>query len=157
MVAGINTASWIPFVGWAVAAVLVASLIIFVVANWSYIRDGFNSFISSLKRTYSRIAGLLTSASKEAEDKAKDNPDVAENATSPNQMEQEVKRGQAPKDVKRVDNAHDSKGQPHVHFKDGTSLNRDGTIHDKGHGRPNPSSKVWDWLYKHGWCQNGIK
>ena len=95
MVAGINTASWIPFVGWAVAAVLVASLIIYVVANWSYIREGFNSFISSLKRTYSRIAGLLTSASKEAEDKAKDNPDVAENATSPNQMEQEVKRGQA--------------------------------------------------------------
>ena len=56
-----------------------------------------------------------------------------------------------------VYNAHDSKGQPHVHFKDGTSLNRDGTIHDKGHGRPNPSSKVWDWLHKHGWCQNGIK
>ena len=73
------------------------------------------------------------------------------------EMEQEVKRGQAPKDVKRVDNAHDSKGQPNVHFKDGTSLNRDGTIHDKGHGRPNPSSKVWDWLHKHGWCQNGIK
>lgn len=49
MVAGINSSSWIPFVGWAVAAVLVASLVIYIVANWSYVREGFNSFIETLK------------------------------------------------------------------------------------------------------------
>lgn len=50
----------------------------------------------------------------------------------------------APKEVDRVDSAHDRFGQPHVHFKDGTALNRDGSVHDKINGRPNPSNKVWD-------------
>lgn len=109
MVAGINSSSWIPFVGWAVAAVLVASLVIYIVANWSYVREGFNSFIETLKRTYTRIANLLSSASKNAQEKAKENPDIAKDATSANKMQQQVKRGQAPRDVKRVDNPHSEK------------------------------------------------
>lgn len=44
--------------------------------------------------------------------------------------------------------------KPHVHFTDDTSLNNAGTIHDKGHGRPNPPRYVWDWLHRNGWCQN---
>lgn len=157
MVAGINASSWITFVGWAVAAVLVASLIIYIVANWSYVKESFNSFVETLKRSYSRVAGLLNKAADQAKEESKNNPDVADDATSRNQMQRQVENGQAPKEVDRVDPAHNQYGQPHVHFKDGTSLNRDGTIHDRGRGRPNPSRKVWDWLHRNGWCQNGIK
>jgi len=72
-------------------------------------------------------------------------------------MQKQVESNQAPKEVDRVDPAHDKNGQPHVHFKDKTSINRDGTVHDKKHGTPNPTRKVWDWLHKNGWCQNGLK
>ncbi len=158
MISGINTASWIPFVGWAVAAVLVVALIVYIVANWSAICDGFNSFISSMKKTYSRIADLLTSAVKEAEEQVEDNPDYAEDATKPGKMQEEVEKGQAPRSVKAVDDVPSNlPGQPHVHFKDGTALNRDGTIHDKHKGTPNPTNETWDWLHGHGWCLNGIK
>lgn len=157
MVTGINASSLIPFVGWTVATVLVASLIIYIVANWSYVKERYNSFIETLKNKYPRIANLLSRTSEQVMEESKNISDVADNATSPNQMEKQVEKGQAPDEVDRVDSAHNNYGQPHVHFKDGTSLNRDGTIHDKGHGMPNPSNKVWDWLHRNGWCQNGIK
>ena len=69
--------------------------------------------------------------------------------TSPNQMQNQVNRGQAPKDVKRVDNP--KQGQPHVHFKDGTALNQDGSVHDAHNGIPKLSNEVKEWLLKNGW------
>lgn len=84
-------------------------------------------------------------------------PDVSDNATSRNQMQKQVERGQAPDEVDRVDSKHDDYGQDHVHFKDGTSINKDGTIHDKHKGVPKLSRKVLDWLNKNGWCMNGLK
>ena len=61
----------------------------------------------------------------------------------PGDMQKEVNKGQAPNDVKRVDKAHESKtGKPHVHFKDGTSMNADGTIHDKRKGTPKLTKEV---------------
>lgn len=68
-----------------------------------------------------------------------------------------IKKVRFKKMLKRVDNPHNENGQPHVHFKDGTALNRDGTIHDKHSGTPRPSRDTWDWLHKNGWCLNGIK
>ena len=49
--------------------------------------------------------------------------------TSPNQMNQQVKKGKAPKSVDRVDSANTNvKGeQDHIHFKDGNALNKDGS------------------------------
>lgn len=44
-----------------------------------------------------------------------------------------------------------------LHFKDGTAINKDGSIHDDGKGVPNLSNKVLDWLNKNGWCLNGLK
>lgn len=99
----------------------------------------------------------ISKASNEAKKEAENKPDVAEDATPPNKMQEQVEKGQAPKEVLRVDKAHDSFGQPHVHFKDGTALNRDGTIHDKMHGRPKPTRKTWGWLHRNGWSRNGIK
>jgi hypothetical protein len=69
----------------------------------------------------------------------------------PGKMQKEVERNQAPRDVDRVDPAHDPNNpnqQPHVHLKDKTSINMDGTPH---HGTPNPSSKVIEWILSHGW------
>ena len=72
----------------------------------------------------------------------------------PGSMQREVEKGQAPKDVERVDPPHVEGQKPHVHFKDKTSLNNDGTIHDKGKGIPTPSNKVVEWLEGHGWKGN---
>ncbi len=71
--------------------------------------------------------------------------------TSPGKMQQEVARGQAPRDVERVDPAHAPVGEPHVHFCDGTACNQSGTVHDKKKGVPNPSKSAREWLTKHGW------
>ena len=73
--------------------------------------------------------------------------------TSTNQMNQQIKKGQAPKDIERVDKADTNvKGsQNHVHFKDGTSMNQDGTIHDAHKGTPNPSKEAVEWLKNNGW------
>jgi hypothetical protein len=72
--------------------------------------------------------------------------------SSPGKMQREVERGQAPKQVTRVDKAHDAKtGQPHVHLKDGTAINRNGSPHDAGNGIPNPYRDTIDWLRTHNW------
>lgn len=50
------------------------------------------------------------------------------------QMQREVEKGKAPRDVDRVDKPHDSKtGQEHVHLKNGGAVNKDGTIKE---GKP---------------------
>ena len=74
--------------------------------------------------------------------------------TSQNQMQKQVEKGQAPKDVDRVDKPHVEGQQPHVHFKDGTSLNQDGTVHDKHLGFPKLTKKTRDWLINNGWKVN---
>ncbi len=63
-------------------------------------------------------------------------------------MQLEVERGQAPAEVKRIDPGGNG-SRPHVHYKDGTSSNFDGTIHDKKKGTPNPSNATKKWLEKH--------
>ena len=68
-------------------------------------------------------------------------------------MQKEVERKQAPKEVKRVDKPHPGKSsKPHVHFKDGTSLNNDGSIHDAHKGLPQLTKPVKKWLESHNWA-----
>ena len=71
--------------------------------------------------------------------------------TSQNQLQKQVEKGQAPKEIDRVDKAHIDGQQPHVHFKDGTSLNQDGTVHDAHNSVPNPSNATKEWLQTNGW------
>ena len=66
-------------------------------------------------------------------------------------MDIEVKKGQAPKNIKRVHGPHGNNGKPHIHFKDKTSLNNDGTPHDKHNGVPRLTKPVKEWLEKHNW------
>jgi RHS repeat-associated protein len=76
---------------------------------------------------------------------------AAKKPSSPNQMNQEVRKGQAPKDVTAVHTPHTDdggNGQNHVHFSDGTSQNQDGSAH---HGTPSLTNSVKDWLKGHGW------
>ena len=72
-------------------------------------------------------------------------------ATSPNQMQDQVRRGKAPKEVDRVDPPHVSGQKPHVHFGDKSSINIDGTIHDKMNGAPRITKKIAKWLLENGW------
>ena len=44
-----------------------------------------------------------------------------------NQLNKEVQKGQAPKGITRFDKTHTEGGQEHVHFKDGSALNKDGS------------------------------
>ena len=74
--------------------------------------------------------------------------------TGQSQMQKQVERGQAPKEVDRVDKPHVEGQQPYIHFGDGTSLNQDGSIHDAHRGTPNVSNKVKKWLEKNGWRVN---
>ena len=70
-----------------------------------------------------------------------------------NQMNQQIKRGQAPKGIKRIDPPSSSvpNSQVHAHFNDGTSLNIDGTIHDISHGIPKITNRMKEWLVSYGW------
>ena len=70
-------------------------------------------------------------------------------------MQKQVEAGQAPKGVAAVHKAHTlPHGKPHVHFSDGTSLNYDGTIHDKLGGIPKLTRAIRNWLEKNGWKGN---
>lgn len=71
--------------------------------------------------------------------------------TSQNKMQRQVEKGKAPKEIERVDKAHQKGGQNHVHFKNETSLNPDGTVHDAHKGIPNPSNASKEWLRDNGW------
>jgi len=70
-------------------------------------------------------------------------------------MQQEVQRGQAPRDVERVDRGHVPGQEPHVHYADGTSSNQSGGVHDAHRGTPNPSKATIEWLRSHGWIPPG--
>lgn len=83
-----------------------------------------------------------------------ENKNVDKKPTSQSQMQKQVERGQAPKEVDRVDKPHIEGQQPHVHFKDGTSQNIDGSVHDAHRGTPNLTNKVKKWLTNNGWKVN---
>ena len=71
-------------------------------------------------------------------------------AGSPNQANEEIRRGTAPPGIRRVDRAHPGRQQTqdHAHFDDGSVLNRDGTA---SHGSsPNPNRRQRGFLRRYG-------
>lgn len=131
-----------------------------VIINWDKIKPVFNKivniFINNAKKLANTVTKVFNSIYQTAV-KTELKKDVAADATSQNQMQKQVERGQAPKEVDRVDRSHTKYGQDHVHFKDGSAINKDGTIHDDGHGVPKLTNKILDWLNSNGWCLNGLK
>ncbi|WP_017347914.1 RHS repeat-associated core domain-containing protein [Pantoea sp. A4] len=71
--------------------------------------------------------------------------------SSPGSMQKEVERGQAPREIERVDRGHIPGQEAHVHYSDGTSSNVSGGVHDAHRGVPNPTKKARKWLISHGW------
>ncbi len=63
-------------------------------------------------------------------------------------MNKQIKQGNAPKQVKRVDVGKVKGEQTHVHLKDGSALNKNGTWK---HGGTKLSNKTQTWLGKSGW------
>lgn len=63
-------------------------------------------------------------------------------------MDEQVKRGQAPKTIERVDKARIPHEKDHVTFKDETALNYDGTWK---HGIRQLINKEKKWILKNGW------
>lgn len=68
---------------------------------------------------------------------------------SMNQLQQDVSRGKAPDGIIRFDKGSPKhKEQPHVHFKDGSALNKDGTWK---HGQGNLTNDQKQYLKQNGW------
>ena len=71
--------------------------------------------------------------------------------TSPNQMQKQVERGQAPSTVVRVDNPKIPGQLPHIHFSDGTAMNIDGSVHDAMRGVHTLTNSERIWIFDNGW------
>ena len=110
------------------------------------------------------IEQALSASQSDAKEKAEDPPksledsgdaekDNAQKPSSAGKMQEEVKKGKAPKNVKIVHRAHNAKhGKPHVHFKDGSAMNFDGTPHDAHNGYPVLTTAIKSWLRSHNWA-----
>jgi hypothetical protein len=72
----------------------------------------------------------------------------ASKPTTPNQMNQQAWKGQAPKSVDQVHSPRFPYEKPHVEFKDGNALNNDGTWKHGGRALTNVEK---EWLTKNGW------
>jgi hypothetical protein len=97
----------------------------------------------------STTGGQLPDPDDEEEKKKGEKP------TSINQMQQLVKKNnEVPKDIVRFDKAEANipGSKDHVHFKDGTSMNIDGSVHDKAKGIPNITNEVAKFLKQNGWA-----
>ncbi|MFK3835765.1 RHS repeat domain-containing protein [Microbacterium sp. NPDC087868] len=68
--------------------------------------------------------------------------------SSPNQLNQQINRGQAPSGIRRVDTGKVTGDQQHVHFSNGAALNVDGTWK---HGVANLTRDQIAWLQRNGW------
>ena len=67
--------------------------------------------------------------------------------TSPNQMQKQVEKGQAPSTVVRVDNPKAPGQLPHIHFSDGTAMNMDGSVHDAMKGIHTLTNSERSWIF----------
>jgi RHS repeat-associated protein len=91
------------------------------------------------------IAGKLTG-------EAITNVLFAGRASGAGRMQREVERGQAPRQVRRVDKGNPSDPgdlEPHVHLRDGSALTQGGRWKHGGDG--GVPKTVADWLRNHGW------
>ena len=77
--------------------------------------------------------------------------DCGEKQTSLSQMQKQIERNQAPNSIVRIDNPKIDGQSPHIHFKDGTALNMDGTVHDAMNGKHILTNKERNWLFSNGW------
>lgn len=115
--------------------VLSAALDLAGIVDPTGIADGANAVLQAKSREYLNAAisaaGLLPYIGDIAKvGKIKKDIQIIEkaiDAKSINQLNDIIKRGKAPKNIIRFDNPKIHSEKPHVHFSDGTALNKDGT------------------------------
>ena len=73
------------------------------------------------------IGGAVLVAAYMVNDIATNLTAEATNVSSPGSMQKQVEKGPAPKSVDRVDQGRGQNEKDHVHFKDGSALNKDGS------------------------------
>ncbi len=72
-------------------------------------------------------------------------------STSVNQMQKQVQKGKAPKEIKRVDKGKIKGEQDHIHLNDGRAINRDGSFKHNPSGNIEVPKSVKEWANKNGW------
>ena len=63
-------------------------------------------------------------------------------------IQRDVEKGRSPNTIDRVDPPHNEKGKPHVHFKDNSAVNIDGTFKEGSHKLTHKEKKFFE---KYGW------
>jgi hypothetical protein len=96
------------------------------------------------------IAHAIREARSNLNKKASTGKEKAETRqpTSPNRLQQQVERGQAPRTVDRVDRGKIYGEKDHIHFKDGSALNKNGTWK---HGEKELTKAEKEWIEDNGW------
>ena len=140
-----------PFPGYADAAGVVILGGSVIVAGGIVIYDGITYIGNQISQAKSKEK---TDDCKPEKDEKKTESGKLKEPTSPGKMQNQVKKGQAPKGVKRVDPADSNipGSQPHIHFGENeAALNQDGTWHDAGKPHPKINNKQSDWIIDNGW------
>ncbi|MFT4552817.1 MAG: RHS repeat-associated protein, partial [Chlamydiales bacterium] len=132
-----------------VAAAYTGKALYDCVSGDRFSKGGAGTSGSNIKVSESNIDVSEPSVDRFSSSNSNTDSKVDKKATTPNQLGKQVERGQAPKEVDRVDKGNgDNDEKDHIHFTDGSALNRDGTWK---HGFSELSKKSQQWLVENGW------
>jgi hypothetical protein len=110
--------------------------------------------IGAVVATYENIKGMIEHARHYAKSDIRKQASTGKEKaktrqpTSPNRLQQQVEKGKAPRTVDRVDRGKIYGEKDHIHFKDGSALNKDGTWK---HGEKELTKAEKEWIEDNGW------
>ncbi|WP_144412044.1 hypothetical protein [Endomicrobium proavitum] len=126
---------------------VIAGITLILMAN-----DSVNAETSGASSAETTSASGSPNNGKEPD--KKDKGETKKDKTT-SQMNRDVQKGNAPKDITRVDKGNRTIGdQDHIHFKDGnknTALNKDGTWRHEPSDSFKITNKTKEWIEKNGW------
>lgn len=105
-------------------------------------RDLANNVESAFKQLYNVDLTMTVGTAAAAAGTVRGSPSSAGN------MQRQVERGQAPREIDRVDKGRGPYEKDHIELKDGRALNSDGTWK---HGSGQVNNSVRNWLVQNGW------
>ena len=105
-------------------------------------RDLARNVESAFSQLYNLDVALSVGTAAAAAGTVRGSPSSAGN------MQRQVERGQAPREIDRVDQGRGPYEKDHIELDDGRALNKDGTWK---HGSGTVNNRVRRWLQKNGW------
>lgn len=138
-------------VGGGVAAAVAVSSTTMVAAQVTVAAAGVAAVASDMAiKTY--VAEEVVKAVSISYSSSKSKKSAGKKPTATNQLREQVRKRQAPKDVVAIDDRFEGNpdGQAHIHLRDGTVLNLDGTRSHKHKGKFQVPNEVKDWLRNQG-------